>query len=198
MAEPLVSIWSRAWGIVKKRLLPRGTPRESLINENPKDLDAGQLELTPIKDFETMGLSDHKVDPDHWTLKVEGMVLNPLSLSYARIKALPAIERKVLMICPGYFVNQGLWKGVSIRTLLQKAAAKPGVSHVTISGPEGDYSQPERFPIQDIVSDKVFLAYQVNGSDLPQKHGYPLRLVAEVDRGSFWVKYVDSIRVEKV
>ena len=198
MAEPLVSFWARAWGIVKKKLLPGGTDRDSLINENPKDVDARNLEITPLKDFQTMGLSDHPVDIRRWTLKVEGEVETPLSLSYDRIKALPAIERKVLMICPGYFVNQGLWKGVSIRTLLQKARAKPGVNHITVSGPEGEYSKPERFPIQDIVSDKVFLAYQVNGFDLPQKHGFPLRLVAEDYYGSFWVKYVDSIRVEKV
>ena len=156
------------------------------------------LEITPLKDFGIMGLSDQKVDMDRWALKVEGLVQDPLRLSYGQIKALPHIERKVLMICPGYFANQGLWKGISIQTLLTMAKVKTGVSHVTVSGPEGDYSKPERFPIQEILSHKVFLAYQVNGEDLPQKNGFPLRLVAEDYYGSFWVKFVDTISVEKV
>ena len=105
------------------------------------------------------------------------------------------------MICPGYFANQGLWKGISIRTLLEKAGikpgAKPGAKYVTISGPEGDYSKPERFPMKEILSDKVFLAYQVNDEDLIQKNGFPLRLVAEDYYGSVWVKYVDTVKVEK-
>ncbi len=196
--EPGFSLWAKAWAKVKKRILPRGTGRDSLINENPKDIDAHNLEITPLKDFGIMGLSDQKVNIEHWALKVEGLVTNPLRLSYNQVRGLPSIERKVLLICPGYFANQGLWKGVSIQTLLEKARVKTGVSHVTISGPEGEYSKPERFPIQDILSDKVFLAYQVNGSDLPQKNGFPLRLVAEDYYGSFWVKYADTITVEKV
>ncbi len=196
--EPWVFSWARVWAKVKKKVLPPGTGRDSLINENPEEVDARNLELTPLKDFGIMGLSDQKVDMDRWALKVEGLVQDPLRLSYGQIRALPHIERKVLMICPGYFANQGLWKGISIRTLLTTAKVKNGVSHVTVSGPEGDYSKPERFPIQEIFSDKVFLAYQVNGKDLPVKNGFPLRLVAEDYYGSFWVKYVDTLSAEKV
>jgi len=36
----------------------------------------------------------------------------------------------------------------------------------------------------------------VNGRDLPEKHGFPLRAVAEDHMGSVWVKYVQ--RVEAV
>jgi DMSO/TMAO reductase YedYZ molybdopterin-dependent catalytic subunit len=195
---PVLSFWSEAWGKLKKKVLSRETRRESLVNENPGNLDARNLEITPLEDFATMGLSDHPVDLSHWTLKVDGLVNTPLGLSYGQVRALPFLERKVLMICPGFFANQGLWKGISIRTLLQKAGGKPGISHVAINGPEGPYTKTERFPIKDILSDKIFLAYQVNGSDLPQKHGFPLRLVAEDSYGDSWVKYVDTIRAEKI
>jgi len=197
LGEPVISFWARAWGQVKKRILNQGTDRDSLINENPKDLDARNLESTPLNDFGIMGLSDHPVDLGRWFLVVEGWVSNPLRLSYAEIRDLPSIERKVLMICPGYFANQGLWKGISIKTLLEKAKAKSRAKYVTVSGPEGDYSKPERFSLEEILSDKVFLSYQVNGMDLPQKNGFPLRLVAEDYYGSFWVKYVDRVTMEK-
>jgi DMSO/TMAO reductase YedYZ molybdopterin-dependent catalytic subunit len=198
LLEPTLSFWSEAWGKLKRKVLSRETRRNSLVNENPGNLDARNFEITPLEDFATMGLSDHPVELNHWTLKVEGLVQTPLRLSYEQIRAFPFLERKVLMICPGFFVNQGLWKGISIRTLLQKAGTKPGVNHVSINGPEGPYTKTERFPLKDILSDKVFLAYQVNGSDLPQKHGFPLRLVAEDSYGDSWVKYVDTIKVEKV
>ena len=47
--------------------------------------------------------------------------------------------------------------------------------------------------MDQIRSDKVFLAYSVNNGPLPVKHGFPLRLVAEDQVGSQWVKFVDKI-----
>jgi len=46
------------------------------------------------------------------------------------------------------------------------------------------------------LADTVFLAYGVNGKTLPQKHGFPLRVVAEDTYGSDWVKYVYGLEVE--
>ena len=53
-----------------------------------------------------------------------------------------------------------------------------------------------RYPIEDVLSDTVFLAYGVNGKTLPQEHGFPLRVVAEGTYGSDWVKYVYGLEVE--
>ncbi|UCD32648.1 MAG: molybdopterin-dependent oxidoreductase [Desulfobacterales bacterium] len=61
-----------------------------------------------------------------------------------------------------------------------------GITHVTFSGPKKRYEKVERFPIEDVFSSKVFLAYGVNGEALPQKHGFPLRVVAEGYYGDFW------------
>jgi len=38
-----------------KLLLPKGTPRESLIDKNPAELDASALEVTPLENFGTHG-----------------------------------------------------------------------------------------------------------------------------------------------
>ena len=108
LGEPLISFWAKAWGKVAKKVLPKGTDRNSLINERPQDLDAGNLEVTPTKEFGIMGLSDHKVDLDLWTLKVKGWVKNPLLISYNQIRALPFIERKVLIDLSGIFCQPGL------------------------------------------------------------------------------------------
>lgn len=47
-----------------------------------------------------------------------------------------------------------------------------------------------------VLSNKVFLAYAVNGKPLPQKHGFPLRVVAEEHYGFNWIKYVHKITIE--
>jgi len=120
-------------------------------------------------------------------------VKRPLSLTYAQITALPAIEREVLLICPGFFANHGRWKGFSLKGLLHQADLDRTAGRVTI---EARGQKIARFPLADILSDKVFLAYQANGKELPRKHGSPLRIVAEDYYGSDWVKYVDRIFVE--
>jgi sulfoxide reductase catalytic subunit YedY len=179
-------------------ILPKGTKRSSLINKNPNSLDTRNLEITPLKDFETMGITDHEVDLDTWRLEVSGHIKRPLQLSYAELLALPPIEKKVLMICPGVFVNHGKWKGISIGRLLKMAQVKDDATHVTIQGPKGPYAKTERFLLKDALLEKVFLAYQVNGERLPKKHGFPLRTVAEEHYGYDWVKYVYRISAEKI
>jgi len=185
-----------AWAETKKVILPRETKRESLVRRNPAELDARNLEITPLKDFGTMGLTDHGVNLDGWRLQITGHARKSLSLSYSQIRGLPSIERNVLLICPGFFANHGSWKGVSINELLRRAELEDGVTHVTIRGPKGSNEKAVRYPIRDILSDKVFLAYAVNGKDLPPQHGFPLRVVAEDYYGYDWVKYVEEIIAE--
>jgi sulfoxide reductase catalytic subunit YedY len=52
-----------------------------------------------------------------------------------------------------------------------------------------------KFPMEHILSDRVFLAYGVNGQTLPQKHGFPLRVVAASYAGDEWVKYVYKMKI---
>ena len=196
----LGSLFSMAkWVIAEtgRIILPKGTPRESLIDKNPAELDARNLEVTPLENFGTMGLTDHAVRIEQWGFEVDGHVKKPLRLTYEEIKRLPSVERKVLMICPGFFANQGTWKGFSLGALLKLAQAEEGVTHVTVRGPDGKYENSQRYPLEDVLSNKVFLAYEVNGKPLPQRHGFPLRAVAEGYYGYDWVKYVYRVTVEK-
>jgi sulfoxide reductase catalytic subunit YedY len=196
-----IGIWlTKAYAKTKRILVPKGTDLSALRSDNPASLDARNLEVLPLKDFQTMGLTDHEVDLKSWQLLIEGNVATPSRLSYSKIREFPAIERNVLMICPGIFVNHGRWKGISMMTTLNLAQMKADTTHISVYGPQGSYEKVERFPIADIRSDKVFLAYQVNGERLPQKHGFPLRIVAEDYYGDEWVKFVykiEAIKAEK-
>jgi sulfoxide reductase catalytic subunit YedY len=165
---------------------------------DPAQLDTRNLAPTPLKDFETMGDTGYTVNLDTWRLEVAGRVGTPLSLTYSQIVDLSPFERDVLLICPGFFAYVGRWKGISLRTLIEKAQMLKDVTHVTLSATRAAGGNKEKFPIADILSDKVFLAFGVNGQALPKKHGFPLRVVAEGYHGSVWVKYVNRVMLEKI
>ena len=160
-----------SWGAVR-RLLPKGTPLETLIDENPALLDARDLEIQPLEKFETMGLSDHAVDLKDWRLVCTGQVSKEIRLTYDQVSALPFFEKPVLLICPGFFANHGrLGRDLHGRTG-ETGGIEKGRQLCHHLRPGGPYEKTARFPWGDIESGKVFLAYQVNGEPLPVKHGY--------------------------
>jgi DMSO/TMAO reductase YedYZ molybdopterin-dependent catalytic subunit len=195
--SPLFSAIQSAYAKAKKTILPKGTKRESLVYKNPRSLDTRNLETTALEDFGTMGMSDHEVNLNEWRLEVTGRLKTPLRLTYSEILTSPSVEKKVLLICPGFFANHGEWKGISMKTLLDRAGMENDVTHVSFSGPKGLYGKQESFPIEDVLQDKVFLAYGVNGEPLPRRHGFPLRVVAEGYHGDDWVKYVYEMTLRK-
>jgi len=197
LLSPLAMGIRLVWGKTQKIILPKGIRMRNLIGRNPANLDTQNLDLTPLEEFETMGLDDHPINLSEWQLEINGLVQRPLKLTYPQLTAIPPVKRDVLLICPGVFAYHARWEGVSAAKLLEMARVGPDAAHVSFSGPSGRYENSERFPIEDILSDKVFLAYRVNGQTLPKKHGFPLRLVAEEYYGGDWVKYVYKVTAHK-
>ncbi|UCH20090.1 MAG: molybdopterin-dependent oxidoreductase [Deltaproteobacteria bacterium] len=196
--NPIVTGARNVLAKAKMVVLPKETQPESLVNRHPANLDTRNLDLTSLEDFGTMGLSNHQVDLNTWQLIIGGHVQHPMELNFAQITQMLSIEKNVLLICPGVFAYHARWKGISVAKLLEMAKFSAGATHVTFSGPDGRYEKTERFPIEDIRSDKVFLAYGVNNTVLPRKHGFPLRVVAEGYYGNEWVKYVYKVTADKI
>ena len=183
---------------VKKRLLPASTDPRRLFNDDPRYLDTRNLELTPMIQFDTMGDTEVEVDINTWQLEVTGDVRTPVKLSYADLLKLPSITKKVLLICPRVFSYHAEYQGISLQTLLKLSGAATDASRIAFFG-RGELvvGKKERFRIEEMEENKLFLAYAVNGQPLPQRHGFPLRVVAEEHEGDRWVKYVYKIRVDK-
>ncbi|MBN2244863.1 MAG: molybdopterin-dependent oxidoreductase [Candidatus Aminicenantes bacterium] len=159
---------------------------------NPAEIDSRNLEIDPLNQFGTMGPTDVVIDLKTYRLKVTGKVGRPLSLSYDQILKYPSLTETVLLICPGFFANNGRWTGVSLESLLQEARIKGAAQYIDIIGA---YEKGVRIQLKALDQKKIFLAYRINGETLPQKHGFPLRLVYEDAYGYDWVKYIDEIVV---
>ena len=159
---------------------------------DPANIDNRNLEIDPLKQFGTMGPTDVAIDVKTYRLKFTGKVESPLSLSYDQILAYPSMTETVLLICPAFFSINGRWTGVHVKDLLQEARIKKEAQFLDVNGAG---RKSVSIPVKKIKQKKIFLAYEVNGVTLPQKHGFPLRLVYEDEYGSSWVKYVDKIVV---
>ncbi len=159
---------------------------------NPAEIDSRNLEIDPLGKFGTMGPTDVVVDVKTYRLKVTGKVNRPLSLSYDEILKYPPLTETVLLICPGFFSNNGRWTGFNVKSLLQQAQIKKEAQSIDIVG-TGE--KRVRIPLKELDEKRIFLAYRVNDEALPRKHGFPLRLVYEDAYGSDWVKYVGEIVV---
>ena len=159
---------------------------------NPAEIDNRNLDIDPLNQFGTMGSTNVVVDMKNYRLNVTGKVDIPLSLKFDDLLKPPLVTEVVLLICPGFFSNNGRWTGVSLSGLLQKAEVRKEATQVEVKAADG---KAVRIPIEDLHKKKILLAYRVNGEPLPQKHGFPLRLVYEDAYGSEWVKYVEVIVV---
>ncbi len=157
------------------------------------------------------------IDPEKFSLNVKGKVDTPLKLSLAELKKMPAIEFVAVNQCSGNSrgfsdprvaggqlgngaMGNALWRGVPLRTVLDKAGVQQGAKQVTFNGMDGPVGDktPDFVKALDIDharDGEVLLAYSMNGKDLPLLNGFPLRLVVPGHYGTYWVKHLNDIAV---
>ncbi|MBI3811620.1 MAG: molybdopterin-dependent oxidoreductase [Nitrospirae bacterium] len=137
------------------------------------------------------------LDYSGWTLNLTGRVKNPLVLPYDAIKRRPAFEAAVTLECienpvGGDTISNAIWRGVSLKNLLAEAGAAPNAQKVIFKAADG---YTDSIPLTQAMASDVLLAYQMNGVDLPRKHGYPLRAVVPGIYGMKNVKWIMEIEV---
>ena len=163
-----------------------------LKSSNPAEVDNSDLPATPIDELHTTG-TPPEIDIEEYRLIIDGKVANPLSLTYEELQSYPTITEKVLLICPGFFVDNAIWTGVPLELLLEEASVQPDASLVVFRAADGYHKFISPTYLEEA---KVFLAYKVNEEVLPVEHGYPLRVVIEGIYGGKWVKWLEHIEVQ--
>jgi len=141
--------------------------------------------------------SDPVVRQDKWRLMVDGMVERPTMLAYEDLLALPSTTFLRTMECisndiGGNLISNGQWTGVPLRIVLERAGVRSGAIKVQFGCDDG-YSTA--IPIAEAMEEQTILAYQLNGAPLPERHGFPTRLIFPAHYGMKNPKWITRITV---
>ena len=199
------------------------TPQGLIVrNQRPLDLEtpvsAFTEEFTPNELFFVRShFGAPAIDASRWSLRVEGLVDQPLDLDMRALRKLPAAEAPAALQCAGNgrslfqprvagaqwargAVGQARWRGVRLADVLDRAQARPDARFITFI--PGDHPMGEKVPafLRSIPIEKarkdVLLAWEMNHAPLPVLHGAPLRAVVPGWAGDHWVKWLRGVRVE--
>jgi sulfane dehydrogenase subunit SoxC len=182
-------------------------------------LEALRRDLTPIGlHYLLIHYDVPFVDESTYRVEVDGEVDRPLSLTLEELRARPAAEVTVTMECAGNgrarfsprpfsqpwlleAVGTAVWRGVSLRSLLEAAGVRAGAREVVFTGldrgieKEIEQLYQRSLPLDEALREEVVLAYEMNGVPLPPQHGAPLRLVVPGWYGMTNVKWLARITV---
>jgi DMSO/TMAO reductase YedYZ molybdopterin-dependent catalytic subunit len=133
-------------------------------------------------------------DPATWRLSVDGLVEQPLALSYDELLRMPRKEQVSTFHCvTGWSVKNVHWGGVRFRDLLAAARPRTGAAALTLVSAEKPYV--DSLTLGQARLADVLLAYEMDGKPLRREHGAPVRLVIPEMYGYKNVKWVERITV---
>jgi DMSO/TMAO reductase YedYZ molybdopterin-dependent catalytic subunit len=139
--------------------------------------------VTPNDDFYRIdtALQVPVINPTDWTLKITGMVQNPIQINYAELTAKPLVEHLTTLTCVsndvgGDLAGNALWLGYPIRELLAEAKPLQGADMVLSTSDDGWTASTPLSALTDPKREAV-LAIGMNGEPLPIEHGFPVRMV---------------------
>jgi DMSO/TMAO reductase YedYZ molybdopterin-dependent catalytic subunit/thiosulfate reductase cytochrome b subunit len=139
-----------------------------------------------------------------YTLRIDGLVENPVTLTYDQLKAMPKQEQITQHYCIQGWSAVGKWGGVRMRDIVSLVRPLPqaryAVFYSMAAGPGGyDKNRDEggryydAHHVEHMTHDLTILAYEMNGEPLNELHGAPLRLRNEVELGFKMVKWIEAI-----
>lgn len=195
------------------------------IDFKPDMSQAAEQTLTPYNKVTTHNnfyeFGTKKSDPvkrakhfsvDPWTLKVDGMVNNPITLSYDDLfKSFELEERIYRLRCVEAWSMVVPWIGFELGKLISKAEPQAGAKYVafeTLYDPEQmpgqkskfvgggiDYPYVEGLRLDEAMHPLSLMSVGLYGKTLPTQNGAPIRLVVPWKYGFKSIKSVVRIRL---
>jgi DMSO/TMAO reductase YedYZ molybdopterin-dependent catalytic subunit len=145
----------------------------------------------------TKNVIDPRVNVDLWHLEVNGLVQNPRTYRFQDLKLLNQVEQETTLMCISNGLDAGLmsnavWKGITLRDLIDPAAPLAEAQRVRLYGVD---NYTDTIPIEKALEPTTMLAWAMNGVDLPDRHGYPLRAIVPGYFGEKHVKWLTRIEL---
>ncbi len=114
------------------------------------------------------------IDQKTYQLRVKGLVDRPMKFSVADLRRLPQEKQNSRMKCVQCWSSRAEWGGFRFGELMERAKPQAAAKAVKVECADGWY---EYFSIQDLSSQRVLFAMDMQGQPLADRHGAPLRLI---------------------
>ena len=167
--------------------------RHSLAREFPRSQISKRPlanEIPPFRDdfkrLEAGGFVD-------WRLNVDGLVGRPASFSLAQLKSYPSRSQITELACEEGWSYIAEWIGVPLSHVLDVVGIRPQAKYVVYFSIDPDWW--ESMDMADALHPQTFLAYGMNGDDLPVGNGGPLRMRLPRQLGYKSVKFITRLTV---
>jgi DMSO/TMAO reductase YedYZ molybdopterin-dependent catalytic subunit len=159
--------------------------QKSQISERPVP-----NEIAPLSDaykrLQVGGFAD-------WRLSVNGLVDRPATFSLAQLKSYPSRSQITQLACEEGWSYIAEWIGVPLHHVLDLVGVHPQAKYVVYFSIEPDWW--ESIDMADALHPQTFLAYGLNGNELPVGNGGPLRLRLPRQLGYKSVKFITHMTV---
>ena len=145
----------------------------------------------------TKNVVDPKVNIDLWHLEINGLVQNPATWRFQDLAGFTPTTQETTLMCISNGLDAGLmsnavWKGLPLRDLLDQAGVLSGAARVRLQGVD---NYTDTISLKKAMEPTTLLAYEMNGEPLPDRHGYPLRMIVPGYFGEKNVKWLTRIEV---
>jgi DMSO/TMAO reductase YedYZ molybdopterin-dependent catalytic subunit len=124
---------------------------------------------------------------------VDGLVARPSSFSLADLKRFPSRSQITHQACEEGWSFIAEWIGVPLSTVLNFVGVGTQAKYVVYHSFDGFWWDSIDMP--DAWHPQTFLAYGMNGGELPVDHGAPVRMKVARQLGYKSVKYISHITV---
>ena len=215
MAASIVGVaiflfWARSFPFHSKPSMPVSSSKALL--PPPANIPAGSIfaqetlapfvasEVTPNDKFYRIdtNIIVPSVDANAWRLNVRGLIKDgPLQFTYDELKALPSTSEYATLECisdkiDGDLISTAYWKGVSLKSILDKAQVLPEAIYIVFRCSDG---YDVGIPLDRGLMDGTILAYEMNGAPLPAEHGFPVRAIVPGLYGMMNAKWITDIEL---
>ena len=145
----------------------------------------------------TKNVVDPRVDVDLWHLEIGGLVQNAATWRFQDLLGFEPATQETTLMCISNGLDAGLisnaiWKGLPLRDLLDQAGVLSGAARVRLYGVD---NYTDTIPLEKAMEPTTLLAYEMNSAPLPDRHGYPLRVIVPGYFGEKHVKWLTRIEV---
>ncbi len=195
----LVGLAGSALALVSGGLVRRLYRRSAIPYDGLQTRAAVVDPITPNDRFYvvTKNFVDPRVDGSLWRLELRGLVRKERSWSLEELQALPAVDQETTLECISNGVGAGLisnalWRGVPLARVLETAGVERGATHLFARGSDGF---AHGLTLEKGMEETTLVAYRMNGEPLPDRHGFPARLIVPGGYGEMSVKWLDRVEV---